>query len=191
MENDRFIDEGIRLPVESVKPGRRIGTFPRKGGLTTGGREEFAIGQPVGVAPGPSLDPIYGINPPQEITGKYPRKRPIGQPQPGERFTQALIPVPGVPGANFSDGSRQNVWYQGKLMPTQEFFALVKGIPQQRQIGGRMPQGGMGQASPAAMALQVLQGNMGGGIGGGMVQNRMMPIIMQALAMLRKQFGGI
>ena len=42
-----------------------------------------------------------------------------------QRYTQALIPIPEVPGASYSDGSRRNVWYQGKLYPASDFWAMV------------------------------------------------------------------
>lgn len=41
----------------------------------------------------------------------------------GGMATKALIPIPGIPGANYSDGSRNNVWYQGKLWPATDFWS--------------------------------------------------------------------
>ena len=61
--------------------------------------------------------------------------------------TQALIPIPKVPGASYSDGSKKNVWYQGKLMPTQEFFQQL-GNEQKRQRPGQQAPPTEGQTAP-------------------------------------------
>lgn len=55
-------------------------------------------------------------------------------------YTDALIPHEWVPGANYSDGSKTNVWYQGRLYPVHEFqqlFPVNSPAPVQRQQGGR------------------------------------------------------
>jgi len=48
---------------------------------------------------------------------------------PGETggASQALIPIDRVPGAAYSDGSMQNVWYQGRLYPRAEFWNMYGG----------------------------------------------------------------
>ena len=60
-------------------------------------------------------------------------ERPEGESKPAY-FTQGLIPVPGIEGANYSDGSKMNVWYQGKLYPAKEFYTLF-GNPTREELG--------------------------------------------------------
>lgn len=58
-----------------------------------------------------------------KVQTPFTQIKPLPQTQPGY-YTQALIPIGGIPGANYTDGSRQTVSYQGTNYPAAEFWRL-------------------------------------------------------------------
>ena len=80
-----------------------------------------------------------GYKPPVQIERLQPQPYDpyVGRPQQPapdttQRHTQALIPISEIPGANYSDGSKSNVWYQGELYSTNDFWSMFK--PRQQPI---------------------------------------------------------
>ena len=109
-------------------------------------------GQTRTTQPQPGISPRVKIN-----SGLTPSN-------PNARNTAALIPISGIHGASFSDGSKQNVFYNGKLYPADIFFSTIMGAGGYKQQPNISPQQSVQpqvqqQTSVASQALQQMKTN--------------------------------